>query len=401
MPPNIGLAPLLAPNPAPGLSEALIHAIIDSNRESTKQLMDLSCEANKDMVKEIVHSLLALPVFQQLPTPATSAAPAPVPGAPKPRKYKVPFPKAFDGRSSSVHDFCSSWQNFFYSDPSAYADATAKVRTALSTFDEGSAHIWRNRVIEDIESGAFVVTSWEAFKSKFKDAFLNHYKRDEAAREISNICQGSRPTQDFLIEFDDLALRSEFNDAALVQCLKRALNTRLLREINHCTAYLASFKEWKEAALATAHKIRESDASVDDALNSAHRGSAAASSRWFRPVGNVPVRASASTPQASATPAPNASLPSSMAAPADKFSRPRQDMSSLPCFNCGTLGHFAKTCVHPKNPNIQCQSRSRLERARAVVEDFEALPEDERELIFRMEMGDDKDDDVDFAVGVE
>ncbi|PPQ91519.1 hypothetical protein CVT25_008906 [Psilocybe cyanescens] len=228
IPPNFSFTPLLEPNPTPGLSKTAIHAIIDSNHKSTRQLIDLSHEANKDMVKEIVHSLLALPVFQHQPAPPSSTVPTAAPDVPKMRKYKVLFPKAFDSYSSSIHNFCFFWKNFLYSDPSAYTDITAKVHMTLSTFDDSSACIWCNRVIKDIKSSTFIVTSWEDFKMKFKDAFFDHYKHNETAQEISSICQDSRSTQNFLIEFKNLALHSELNDAALVQCLKHTLNIWLL-----------------------------------------------------------------------------------------------------------------------------------------------------------------------------
>lgn len=259
-------------------------------------------------------------------------------------------------------------------------------------------------MVEDIDNGRYAMTTWDDFEEKLKDAFLNHYKHDEAARTINTIRQGKKTVQEFLIEFNMLATQCEFNNQALVMCLKNALNIDLLAEIGWCSTYLLTYAEWHQAAIIANHKTHETQAAMSHSLAARHL-----SFKWFD-AGNlhlscpwVPctaLNANTSVPKQTSTsaPTPNAFLPANISAPPDKFSHPRCDFSSLPCFNCGLNGHYAKSCPKPKSSNAQKKNRSMLERARAIIEEFEALPDKEREEIFRMELDDcEESGDKDFV----
>lgn len=133
-------------------------------------------------------------------------------------------PPEFDGVSANVSDFLAMICCHILAYPSDFAQTKTQVLFLLSYCSKGFARTWRNRMISEIDSGNYEITSWYAFETLFKDTFLNHYTEDDAARKIALIRQGKQSAQEFLIAFDELVIRSNFNHKAVVYALKNALN---------------------------------------------------------------------------------------------------------------------------------------------------------------------------------
>lgn len=350
---------------------------------------------NRDAMAQMLQSFLTVN--------AATAARAPVHSAPVPRPLKLNLknPEEFDGRSRNVVNFLSEVNAHIIADPVSFDLDQTKIMFFLSFCSKGSARTWKNKVLSDIQNGMSIYPceTYAEFLADFKRVFYDPHSEEQAQRELMSMRQGNLSAVDFLIAFEEAKDRSGFCDKSAIFHLKRALNVRLLSEISRTSGDISSFAEWKAAAVDCDHRLQEIDATISHQRSDLRLGQPATrSSRWFpfKPTSSPATQAAAAPSLSPApanpvptgpAPAPRASLPANISAPPDKFLRPRPHFASG-CFNCGAKDHIAQSCNLPFNREFRRASRSALERARAVMEEFEALPEEDREEIFRVDCDD-------------
>ncbi|PPQ84853.1 hypothetical protein CVT25_004989 [Psilocybe cyanescens] len=355
--------PTLTYSPAPVLTTDHLDRILAANHERTSDHLDCILAANRESMLLLLQDWSAS-VPRSAPrrrSGSRSPAPAPVSKGSS-RRLHLNLPPEFDGSSANVVNFLAMIRSHIIANPLDFTEVKTQVIFLLSYCSKGFAMTWRNRLMAEIDCGDYEVTTWDAFETLFKDSFLNHYSADNATREIALIRQGKLPAQEFLISFDELVVRCDFNDRAVIYALKNALNPALLREINRTTSVLTTYADWRRAALEQDHKLREVEASLAHSQN------------WWklpfssRPYAAPPAPANATPPPP--TPAPHASLPASLSAP---VARPRTDLASMACHNCSVKGHLARSCPKPYDVTFRRNARARLAQARSMLEQFDAL----------------------------
>lgn len=345
---------------------------------------------NRDALAEMLHSVLTVASTQNS---SSSSARHHNPVG-RPLKLNMKSPDEFDGQSKHVINFLAEVKAHILADPASFENEQTKIMFLLSFCSKGTARTWKNKMLSDIENGDYPTNSFRNFVAFFKSVFYSTHAEEQAQRELMALRQGNAPAQDFLISFQEVMERSGFCEKSSIFHLKRALNPKLLEEVARYYDSLSSFDEWKAAIIHCDHRIQEVNATIAHQRADMRPFPSSFRSRWpafpsssssqptSNPNPNPLPSSSAATPPT--TPAPHASLPSNISAPPDKFLRQRQ--SGPPsCFNCGGKGHYARSCSKPFNPEVRKATRTALEKARAVIEEFDALPDEEREDIFRMD----------------
>lgn len=345
---------------------------------------------NRDAMAQMLQSFVTINTAASNRQNSRNTAPA------RPLKLNLKNPEEFDGRSKNVVNFLSEVNAHILADPASFELEQTKIMFFLSFCSRDSARTWKNKILTDIENDRCNIDTYAQLLSEFKRVFHNPHAEEQAQRDLMSMRQGSSTAVDFLIAFEEAKERSSFCDKSAIFHLKRALNVRLLGEITRTCPGLVSFNDWKDAAVECDHRLQEINATIAHQRAETSTSNAVPRLRWFfpnpRPTAppSTPAVATSSTTPVAAPP-PRATLPANISAPPDKFLRRRP---SPGCFNCGATSHLARDCNLPFNAEFRKASRGALEKARAVLEEFESLPAEDREEIFKIDCEDAVEDSV-------
>ena len=174
-------------------------------------------------------------------------------------KVRMADPPYFDGSIKETENFLTSLENIFDSQPASFPTVESKIRYSL-TFLTGGASNWRKLLLRDVSDGNFTFSSWKTFEQRFRATFGNPHLVDEARRKLWTIPQGSRNSEDFFLEFEDIKLEANICDDSLIMFLQPALRPSILSEVLRRDPPPTSYAEWKSASLRADHNQRNSAA---------------------------------------------------------------------------------------------------------------------------------------------
>lgn len=134
-------------------------------------ILDNNCDALAQMMQAFVTVNAANTLC-----PAPTTAPA----VPRPPKLNLKAPEEFNGQSKNIVNFLSDISVHILTDPITYQSDLACVMFFLSFCSKGSTRTWKNKMLADIESGQYQVTSYRDFTDLFKWVFYNVHAEEEA-----------------------------------------------------------------------------------------------------------------------------------------------------------------------------------------------------------------------------
>lgn len=113
-----------------------------------------------------------------------------------------------------------------------YTDDLSKI-CYMTTFMTGTAYDWVQPYLEEIDEDEMdpCMTSFPLFVETFRAAFGQVNELVITENALLDIRQGSRPATEHNTEFRRLALRTEFNDPALLAIYRKSLSERLKDEL--------------------------------------------------------------------------------------------------------------------------------------------------------------------------
>jgi hypothetical protein len=280
-------------------------------------------------------------------------------------KVRMADPPSFDGSIKETENFLSSLTNIFDSNPSSFPTDESKIRYSL-TFLTGSASNWRKLLLREVSDGTFILNSWTAFEQRFRTTFGNPHLVDEARRKLWTIRQGSRTSEDFFLEFEELRLEADICENSLIMFLQAALRPSILNEVLRRDPPPTTYNEWKSTSLRADHNQRNSAAT-----KSFHQQPFSSNSRSttfipFRPrqtLSHQPTLPQSTLSSAAPT---KISLPQTnpeTIKPRTFTSNKTANGKSKNCWKCGAEGHFSHLC--PEN--------STNNKVRALFEQCEEL----------------------------
>jgi hypothetical protein len=237
----------------------------------------------------------------------------------------------------------------------------------------------------DINDGNYDFSSWNTFEHRFRETFGNPHLVDEARRKLWTVRQGSRTSEDFFLEFEEIRLEADICENSVVMFLQAALRPSILQEVLRRDPPPVSYIDWKTASLCADHNQRSSAAT-----KSFHQHSFPPQPRQntflpFRSRFNFNNQPSTSTshsttsvPHTTTTPANHTQLDYKSRAPTTghHLSVNKPTTKNKNCWKCGKEGHFSNNC--PDNaPNLkvralfeQCEELDAAYEAASTGADF-------------------------------
>ena len=122
----------------------------------------------------------------------------------------------------------------------------------------GSADVWKENVMEELESGEVEYESAEEFLMSLKKEFSGGEEELVKVAELRKLEQGGKTREEFVQEFKRAVRGSGYEGRLLVEEFKRGMNGGIRRKLMEAENPPASIEQWYRRAMALDRNWRES-----------------------------------------------------------------------------------------------------------------------------------------------
>ena len=133
-----------------------------------------------------------------------------------------------------------------------------QVQWVLSYMQEGSADVWKENVMEELESEEVEYKLAEEFLISLKKEFGGGQEESVKAAELRKLEKGGRIMEEFIQEFKRAVRGSRYERRLLIEEYKRGINRGIRRKLMEAENPLASIEQWYKRAMALDRNWRES-----------------------------------------------------------------------------------------------------------------------------------------------
>ena len=230
-----------------------------------------------------------------------------------------------------------------------------QVQWVLTYVQGGSADVWKENIMEELELGEVEYESVEEFLTTLKKEFGEGEEESVKAAELRKLEQGGKTMEEFVQEFKRAARGSGYEGRPLVEEFKRGMNGGIRRKLMEAENPPASIEQWYRRAMALDRNWRESRKEEERMRGRKEGGAPKQEQRQNLPRPLVWQRKQPLPQQATTGPAPmegiertnavvirgqgqGAGIPLRRDPFAMEIDRGRN------CFACGGFGHMARHC---------------------------------------------------------
>jgi len=136
---------------------------------------------------------------------------------------EVAKPAIFNGEAGKVGGFIMACRLFVRMKMRGNT-VEEQVQWVLSYVQGGSADIWKENVMEELEAGEVEYESVEEFLTSLRKEFRGGKEESVKAAELRKLEQGGRTMEEFVQEFKRKARESGYEERPLVEEFKRGIN---------------------------------------------------------------------------------------------------------------------------------------------------------------------------------
>ena len=133
-----------------------------------------------------------------------------------------------------------------------------QVQWVLTYVQGGSADVWKENIMEELESGEVEYESVEEFLTTLKKEFGGGEEESVKAAELRKLEQGGKTMEEFVQEFKRAARGSGYEGRPLVEEFKRGMNGGIRRKLMEAENPPTSIENWYRRATALDRNWRES-----------------------------------------------------------------------------------------------------------------------------------------------
>jgi len=128
----------------------------------------------------------------------------------------------------------------------------------LTYVQGGSADVWKENIMEELESGEVEYEMVEEFLTSLRKEFGGGEEESVKAAELRRMEQGEKMMEEYVQEFKRTARGSRYERRPLVEEFKRGMNGGIRRKLMEAENPLTSIEQWYRRATALDRNWRES-----------------------------------------------------------------------------------------------------------------------------------------------
>jgi len=133
-----------------------------------------------------------------------------------------------------------------------------QVQWVLTYVQGGSTDVWKENIMDELESGEVEYKSVEEFLTCLRKEFRGGEEESVKAAELRKMEQGGKMMEEFIQEFKRAAKGSRYEGRPLVEEFKRGMNSGIRRKLMEAENLPTSIKQWYRRATAFDRNWRES-----------------------------------------------------------------------------------------------------------------------------------------------
>ena len=123
---------------------------------------------------------------------------------------------------------------------------------------KGTADMWKENIMEELETGELEYESAEEFLTSLKKEFGGGEEELVKAAELRKLEQGGRTMEEFVQEFKRTARDSRYEERSLIEKFKRGMNGAIRGKLMEVENQPNSIEQWFRRATALDRNWRES-----------------------------------------------------------------------------------------------------------------------------------------------
>ena len=255
-----------------------------------------------------------------------------------------------------------------------------QVQWVLTYVQGGSADVWKENIMDELESGKVEYESVEEFLTGLRKEFGGGEEESVKAAELRKLEQGGKTMEEFVQEFKRAARGSGYEGRPLVEEFKRGMNGGIQRKLMEAENPPASIEQWYRRVTALDRNWRESR-KEEERLRKKEVGGGVQKQSLPRPL--VWQRRQPLPQQATTGPAPmegvektNTVVVRGTGGGQSGGVPPRWDPFAMEvdrgrnCYACGGFGHMARNCRNRRMRGRVAENR-RVEYGGGRIEEIE------------------------------
>ena len=170
---------------------------------------------------------------------------------------EVAKPAIFNGEAGRVEGFIIACRLFLRMKLKG-ATVEEQVKWVLSYIQGGTADVWKENMMEELEVEEVEFESVEEFLTYLKKEFGRGEKESVKAVELRKLEQEEKTMEKFVQKFKRAARESGYEGRPLVEEFKRGMNGGIRRKLMEAENPPASIEQWYRRAMALDRNWRES-----------------------------------------------------------------------------------------------------------------------------------------------